>query len=427
MAVVEKESWIERDKEACTKRYRFPSLVITESDGITLKDIDGKTYLDFTSGGQTSNLGHKPAEIISAVEQQIQQTGISSLGWTLNPTRIKLAEKLREVVPGSLSQGKVGFCNTGSDATELVMRLAKQHTNRPLVLCYFGCFHGQTSLGSLALNTSPHGRTYGVPDVPGIMYVPYPYCYRCPFGKEYPNCQFECIEFIKYQFETRVIPPEYVAVFFIELIQVHGGVIPLPDGYLEQLANLCKQEGILIAVDEVATGFGRTGKIFALEHWDVDVDILYLAKSIASGLSLGAIIAKQEVMQNFMGGGTYSGNPVACAASLANINVIQERDILENVQEMESYLNKRLKELSARHPIIGDIRGLGLLIGVELVENGKTPAKNQTKIIIDKMAKEGLLMFPAGVYQNVLRLCPPLIIQKDDIDKAIDILERALP
>ncbi|MHA1977788.1 MAG: aspartate aminotransferase family protein [Candidatus Hodarchaeales archaeon] len=421
------ESWIKRDKEVYAKSYRFPSLVITKSEGINLTDIDGKSYLDFTSGGHTCNLGHKPEAVISAVLQQIDQTGLSSIGWTLNPTRIKFAEKLLEVAPGSLSKGRIGLCNTGSDATELVLRLARQYTKKPLALCFFGCFHGQTTLGSLALNTSPHGRKYGVPSIPDIMYVPFPYCYRCPFGKEKSSCNFECIDFIEFQFETRVIPPEYVGVLFIELIQVHGGVIPLPEGYLERLTTLCKQEGILIAVDEVTTGFGRTGRIFALEYWDVDVDILYMAKSIASGLSLGAIIATQEIMENFVGGGTYSGNPVACAASHATISSIQDNGILKNVQKMGEYLEMKLRELSTTHSIIGDVRGRGLLYGVELVERGKQPARDQTRNIIDEMVTKGLLMFPAGVYQNVLRLCPPLIIQKEDIDKSIEILQDVLP
>ncbi|MFW9853595.1 MAG: aspartate aminotransferase family protein [Candidatus Thorarchaeota archaeon] len=424
--MVNNENWTDRDQRACARKYRFPSLIITESDGVYLKDNKGNKYLDFTSGGQTSNLGHGSKTILEAVEQQLHRTGFSSFSWTLNPTRIELAEKLLKLAPGTLSHGKVGFCNTGSDATELVMRMAKQYSKKPLVICYFGCFHGQTSLGSLALNTSPHGRTYGVSEVPGIMHVPYPYCYRCQFGKTYPDCEFECLDFISYQFDTRVIPPESVAVIFIEPVQVHGGVIPLPDGYLDRLAGLCRNHGILLAIDEVTTGIGRTGKMFAIEHWNAQVDFLYLAKSIASGLSLGAIIGNSAVMENFKGGGTFSGNPAACAASLANIEAIQSRELLDNVRKTGMYLVERIREIKDSHPIIGDIRGLGLLIGVELVEDKKKPARNLTKNIIDQMAKMGLLMFPAGVYQNVLRFCPPLITEKTDIDKAIEILEVTL-
>ncbi|MFO7837059.1 MAG: aspartate aminotransferase family protein [Candidatus Thorarchaeota archaeon] len=424
-----KEHWTNRNRISSARHYRFPSLVISKAEDAYLIDTEGTRYLDFTSGGQTANLGHGTDSIISAVKAQMDETGLASLGWTLNDTRIRTAEKLREIAPGNLSDGKVGFSNTGSDATELSMRLAKDYTSRSLILCTFGCFHGQTSLGALSLNTSPHGRKYGFPLLPGILYVPYPYCYRCPFGQTYPDCDFECVDFVEYQFETKVIPPERVAAFFLELVQVHGGVIPLPDGYLERIRQLCKEEGILLVVDEVTTGFGRTGKMFATEHWDVDVDMLYMAKPIAAGLSMAAIIAESSVMTNFRGGGTFSGNPVACAASLANISAIQEEDVLAHAQQMGMYLVEQLQQIRVRHPIIGDIRGLGPLVGVELVEDRrlKTPASEETKKVIRKSAERGLLFFPAGVYQNVLRLCPPLTIQTKEIDAAVEILDEALP
>jgi len=425
MSSNENEHWVKRNANVCAKSYRFPSLVVAEAEGIYLRDVQGRKYLDFTSGGQTSNIGHRPSEVISAVKEQMDKTGLASLGWMLNESRITLGEKLTKLMFGALRKGKVGFCNTGSDATELSMRLAKQHSRKSLILCSFGCFHGQPSLGSLALNTTPHGRSYGVESVPGIMYMPYPYCYRCLFDREYPGCHFECLDFIRYQIETRVIPAEEVAAFFLEPVQVHGGVIPLPDGYLAALQKICKSEEILLVIDEVTTGFGRTGKMFAIEHWNVEADILYLAKPIASGLSLGAVISNSEIMSLFRGGGTFSGNPIACAASLATIRTIIERNLLDNAERVGAYLIKRLSELSETHSIIGDVRGLGLLVGVELVEDKKQPAKRITNEIIHRMAKAGLLIFPAGVYQNVLRLCPPLICTEEDIERAIEIMKAA--
>jgi 4-aminobutyrate aminotransferase len=419
------ESWVSRDSAALKKSYRFPFLLVDEAEGVYLKGHDGKKYLDFTSGGQTSNLGHKHPAILAAVKEQIECTGFSSMGWVLNDTRILLAEELKKIVPGK-SQGHVGFCNTGSDATELSWRLAQDYTERQMVVCHFGCFHGQPSMGALALNTSPHGRKYGAPQVPGLFYVPYPYCYRCLFNQEYPDCNFACLDFVEYQFKTRVIPEEKIAAFFFEPIQVHGGVIPLPDGYLSRLSKICQSRGILLVADEVTTGFGRTGKMFGIEYWDADIDIIYFAKSIASGLSLGAIIANEGIMSNFHGGGTFSGNPIACAASLANIRTIKEQGLLQHCNEMGGYLRTKLSELKPDLCNIGDIRGHGLLIGVELVDKDGKPATKETKQVIDRAAKDGLLMFPAGVLQNVLRLCPPLIIEKDEIDNAVEIIENAL-
>ncbi len=419
-------TWIERNAESCARNYRFPSMLITQAEGIHLKDIQGRSYLDFTSGGQTANLGHCPPEVMSAVMTQLEHTGLTSLGWVMNEQRVVLAETLKRIAPKELSSGMVGFCNTGSQATELSLRLARQYSGRPMAVCTFGCFHGQTSMGALALNTSPDGRKYGVPQVPGILYVPYPYCFRCPFSREAESCRLECLEFIRYQLETEVIPPDETAVFFIEPVQVHGGVVPLPEGYMKGLRRLCDEYGILIAVDEVVTGMGRTGKWFGVQNWEVEVDLLYMAKPLASGLSLGAVIGRKDIMTHFRGGGTFSGNPVACAAALATISLIEEKSLLEQCARTGKYLRRRLHDILGEHPLVGQIRGCGLLLGIELVKETNTnePAPEETAAIIEASAKNGLLMFPGGVYHNTLRLCPPLITTEADIDKATDILEK---
>jgi 4-aminobutyrate aminotransferase len=421
----ELESWITRSNATLEKMHRFPFLLIQDAIGINIIDATGKSYLDFTSGGQTSNLGHQHPIIMSAVRAQLEHTGLASFGWALNTVRIQFAEELKRITPGEQSEKMVGFCNTGSDATELSLRLATEYTSKPMVICHFGCYHGQPSMGALALNTSPHGRKYGVPQVPGVFYIPYPYCFRCLFKQSFPDCDFTCLDFFEYQIKTRVIPEEKVAAFFFEPVQVHGGVIILPDGYLARLADICQSSGILLIADEVTTGFGRTGKMFGIEHWNVKVDMIYMAKSIASGLSIGAIVANKDIMTSFKGGGTFSGNPVACAAGLASIRIIEEIGFLEQSVKSGNYLRKRLSELSPSHCSIGEIRGSGLLTGVELVLQNDVPATKETGLIIEKAAKGGLLMFPAGVYQNVLRLCPPLITQFEDIDLAVSIIEQA--
>ncbi len=420
--------WVRRDVNSIARKYRFPNLVVHQTDGLYIIDIDGNKYLDFTSGGQTSNLGHSPQKVLEAVKNQIDLTGLASFGWVPNDTRIRLAEKLKLISPSYFKNSKIGFCNTGSEATELTLNLVKQYTKRELVMCSFGCFHGQTSLGALSLNTSPHGRKYGVPNVSGTYYIPYPYCYRCLFNETYPNCQFSCLDFVRYQFETKAIPPDKVAAIFLEPIQVHGGVIALPDGYLKGLRELCNEYGILIAIDEVTTGFGRTGKMFAIEHWDVEVDLLYLAKPIAAGLTLGAIISSDEIMKNFRGGGTFSGNPIAAAASIANIESIEESDLLDKVAKNGAYFKSCLEDLAGEIPTIGDIRGKGYLLGIELVKDkeNKKPNPVLTEEVIQKAVKNGLLVFPAGVYQNVVRICPPLITETDVIDRVLSIFENII-
>lgn len=423
------QSLLKRSRTACIRNYRFPNLIIKEAKGIYLTDTTGKKYLDFTSGGQTSNLGHSPQSVIESVKKQLDLTGLASFGWLPSEIRIQLAEKLKQIAPSYLKNSKVGFCNTGSEATEMTLSLVKQYTHREVVLCSFGCFHGQTSLGALSLNTSPHGRKYGFPNAPGVFFIPYPYCYRCLFNDNYPDCNFKCIDFVRYQFETKVIPPERVAAIFLEPIQVHGGVISLPDGYLEELRKISHEYGILLAIDEVTTGFGRTGKMFAVQKWKTEVDIIYMAKPIAAGLALGAIIANQDIMSNFRGGGTFSGNPVAAAASLANIETIENDNLLEKVKSLGSYFKSRLMDIAETTSTIGDIRGEGFLLGIELIKDkdDKIPNPQLTDSIIQEAAKKRLLLFPAGVYNNVLRICPPLITSKAIIEDSLSILQNIIP
>jgi 4-aminobutyrate aminotransferase/(S)-3-amino-2-methylpropionate transaminase len=420
--------WAKRDNESISRKYRFPNLVVHSCEDLYIIDVEGNRYLDFTSGGQTSNLGHSPKHVIDAVKKQIDLTGLASFGWLPSEMRIRLAEKLRSIAPLSLRDSRVGFCNTGSEATELVLSLVRRYTKRNIVLCSFGCFHGQTSMGALSLNTSPHGRRYGVPNTPGIFFFPFPYCYRCLFNSNYPSCKFKCIEFLRYQFETKVIPPEEVAAIFMEPIQVHGGVIPVPEGYMQELRKLSQEYDILLVIDEVTTGFGRTGKMFGIENWNVEIDLIYMAKPIASGLNLAAIMGNKEIMNNFRGGGTFSGNPVAAAAGLANIETIESEKLLEKVTSLGKYFKSCLTDIAKKTSIVGDVRGEGFLLGLEIVKDkeSKKPNPVETNRIISTLAIEGLLVFPAGVYDNVVRICPPLITPRDIIERSVTMLDKIL-
>jgi 4-aminobutyrate aminotransferase len=416
--------WRLRSKN-CARILRFPDIVSAECHGVYIKDIDGNVYIDFTAGAHTVNVGHNHPKIIKAVNQQMQRTGTASMNWVANPSRILLAEKLKQIAPGQLKKGQVGFCNTGSDGAEISLRLAQIYTERSRVLCCFGCSHGQTSMGASALNTSPRRRS-GFPLVPGIAYVPFPYCYRCIWGQNNQDCDLHCLNLLEYELDTEVVPPQEVAAFFLEPIQLHGGIVVPPDQYIQRIRKLCDKYGILLIVDEVATGFGRTGKMFGIEHSNVDPDIIYMAKSIAAGLPLGAVIASEAIMADFIGGGTFSGHSVACAAALANIDILQQEKLIENAEKMGRLMMRRLAEMSNRHEFIGDVRGGGLLVGVELVEDRdkKTPAVDATKQFIRKAKRKGLLIFPAGVYDNVLRIYPPLSINEMQVNEALGIMDE---
>ncbi len=424
MSKHDQEYWMEKDETVIKKNYRFPSVVLSNSQGVYVTAVDGTRYVDFTSGGQTCNLGHNHPEIRRAVNEQIELTGFCSHGWMRNATRTKLAEKLLQHLTGKIENPQIGFCISGSDATELVMSLTKERTERHMLLCHFGCYHGSISTDALAMNTSAHTGSY--PQMPGIMYQPFPYCYRCPFGQDPSVCDIACLDFLEYQFETNVIPPEETAAFFIELIQVHGGIIPMPSKYLSRLHKICKREGIQLVVDEVTTGFGRSGNMFAIDYYDIDVNVVYFAKSIANGLPLAAIVANKEIMSGFSGGGTFSGSPISCAAGLASFEILQRKDTLMQAQKVGRYLLERLNEIKTDDPLIGDVRGRGLLIGVEIVEPDKSPAPARTKKVIDHLLRAGVLVFPAGAYQNVLRLCPPLISTEPIVDVFMKRLEEAL-
>lgn len=420
------QDWIRMNRNRA-RILRFPNLVLSECRGLHVKDILGKTYMDFTSGAHTCNVGHNHPEIASTIIKQMEKTGSAPMNWVVNPTCIKLAQKIKQIAPSSLKSGKVGFCNTGSDATEISMRLAQIYTKKPWILSFYGCSHGQTSMAASSLNTSPR-RRHGFPIVAGIAYVPFPYCYRCLWGKIPEECDLQCFELLKYKLDTNVIPSAKIAAFFIEPIQLHGGITVPPKRYIQELKELCEKYGILLVSDEVATGFGRTGKMFGIENYNISPDIMYMAKSIAAGLPLGAVIANEDIMTEFIGGGTFSGSSISCAAALANIHIIQKEKLLENAAKSGSYIKEKLHEMSNQHKIIGDVRGKGLLLGVELVKDRirKTPAREETRSFVRKAEQRGLLLFPAGVYENVLRVYPPLSIKKSEIDSAVKIMSEIL-
>lgn len=404
--------WIKRSK--CSRELTA-KIIISKAKGIHVTDVDGNVYLDFYS--QNVNTGHANPSVINAVKQQIDKGGF----YVGLPPKIILCEKLREISPGKLTNGKVGLNRGGAPAAERVLLMVRAYKRRRGIIVYQGGYHGDLP-ASIALTMSDstrRRRTYSM--MPDVAYVPFPYCYRCPHGKEHPECELLCIDTIRYMLDT-VSHPKDIAAFFVEPIQQHGGVVVPPPEYFKKIRNICDRHDILFVDDEVATGFGRTGKMFALEHWGVEPDVMFLGKPIANGLDLGAVIGRTEIMDFYWG---KKGNPISCAAAVANIEIIIKEDLIKNASRVGDYMISRIKEMQNKHEIIGDVRGLGLLIGVELVKNNrKKPAIEEARKISFKALENGLRICTVGTHHQVLRLTPPLTITKEQVDEALSIMEK---
>src|SRR5271157_99790 len=406
---------------------RWYPLVADSGSGCVVKDVDGNEFIDFNSGLVVLAVGHSHPRVVKAIKDQAEK--LIHYSWTdfyYKPI-IDLAEKLTEITPGSFAK-KVYFCNSGAEANEAAMKMARWHTRKPLFLAYTGAFHGR-SFGTMALTASkPVQRRHFFPLVPEVTHVPYPYCYRCPFGLKYPECDMWCVDFIEEEVLKKYHPPEDTAAMFVEPIQGESGYVVPPDDYFQRLKKILDKYDILLADDEIQSGMGRTGRWFALEHWGVTPDILTTAKALASGLPIGAAVAKQELM-DWEGGShanTFGGNPVACAAALQVIGIIKDEKLMENATHQGTYLMKRLKEMQQQYPIMGDVRGKGLMVGVEFVKDPETkePAAQEVEDITNKCFKRGLAIITAG--KSSMRFAPPLIITRDIIDEGLEIFEGAV-
>jgi 4-aminobutyrate aminotransferase len=418
---------IEADKKHIMQSFnRWYPLVVERGSGSYVYDVDGNKYLDFNAGIAVMSLGHANKSTIKAITEQAQKLMHYSFTDFLYEPATKLAEKLCGIAPQG-PECKVFFANSGAEANEAMIKAARWTTKRQYVLAFTGSFHGRT-LGSLSLTASkPVQRRYFGPLLPGVEHVPFPYCYRCPFKLEPSSCDFYCIDYIQEQ-TFRYTPAEETALFITEAIQGEGGYIPAPEGYFQKLKKLLDKHGILLGVDEVQSGMGRTGKWFAIEHFNVKPDYVSMAKALGGGLPLGALIGREELMELDPGShaSTFGGNPVACAAGLSVFEEIENRNILQDVTKKGEYVMKRLREIQDKHPIIGDVRGKGLMIGAELVKNPDTkePAKEELQRIIVGAWKSGLVVIGAG--ESTIRICPPLTITQDELDMGLEILEKQI-
>jgi 4-aminobutyrate aminotransferase len=419
------EEWLARERAHLSQvLYRYTPLVIERGEGSYLYTVEGKRYLDFASGIAVTNLGHGHPEVLRAAHAQLDKLVHTSVVAHHQPA-IELAERIAELAPGKLD--KVFFANSGAEAVEGAIKLARYVTGRPALVGFQGAFHGRT-YGALSLTASKsYYRERYEPFLPGVYHVPYPYAYRNPSGPGDDATLEYVFNFIHEMLDTRV-PPKNIAAFIVEPVLGEGGYVVPPAGFLPKLRKLCDEHDILLIADEVQTGYGRTGKMFASEHTGVVPDIMTVAKSIASGLPLSAIVATSKLMDRWepaAHGSTFGGNPVSCAAGIATLDVFRREHIVENSRDKGAELLRRLQELKLRTPSIGDVRGLGLMIGVELVDNHGKPDKHLQKEIRQVCLDSGLVILSCGTEDNVLRLVPPLNLSQQELDEAWQILSGA--
>ena len=421
------QALIERDSRVVSPSYtRCYPLVVERGEGCMIEDVDGNRFLDFNAGIAVVATGHCHPRVVEAIQKQAGSLIHMSGTDFYYEQMIALAEKLAAVAPGGIER-RVSFCNSGAEAVEGALKLARYATKRDKVIAFYGGFHGRT-MGALSLTArkATQRARFG-PMIPGVVHAPYPYCYRSAAGRRPDQCVDECISFIEQTLFRTIAPPEEVAAIVLEPIQGEGGYVVPPQKFFDELARLSKQHGILLVFDEVQSGMGRTGKMWAAEHFGAIPDIMAVAKGIASGMPLGATIARADVMTWPPGAhaSTFGGNPVACQAALATLSLLEE-GLVENAARMGDYLMDRLRTWPARFPSVGDVRGLGLMIGVEFVRDQATREKAPAirDAVVDLAFQRGLLTLGAG--ENTLRLCPPLVVSRDQCDFALHTLEECI-
>jgi 4-aminobutyrate aminotransferase len=420
--------FIERDHRVTSPSLlRTAPLVGVEEEGVWIKDIDGNVFLDFSSGIAVTNVGHRHPKVVESIKHQSDKLiFVNSCDFYTLP-QVELMERLCEITPGDFGK-RVFLGNSGTEAVEAALKICQWHTRNFYVIGFIGGFHGRT-LGSLQLTTtSIAARRHFKGMMQGVFHVPYAYCYRCPFKLEYPGCGLWCVGYIEDIILKKVVPPDDVACMMVEPIQGAAGYLVPPSEYLSALAKLCKDSNIILAVDEVQTGFCRTGKWFACEHWNVEPDIIILSKAIAAGLPCGAAVAREELMDWKPGAheNTLGGNPVVCKVALAVIDILKEERLDRNAERVGRHLLGRLEELAGEHEVIGDVRGKGMMIGVEFVRDRRTkePAGEFRDSVIREAFKRGLILLSAG--QCSLRLAPPLVLTESQADIGVEIFEETL-
>jgi 4-aminobutyrate aminotransferase len=403
-------------------------LVAKSGRGITVTDVDGNEFFDFSAGIAVTSTGHCHRDVVSAIQKQAAELIHMSGTDFYYESMVTFAERLSKIAPMP-GPHKIYYGNSGAEAIECALKLARYHTRRQNIIAFYGAFHGRT-MGALSLTASkPQQRRRFAPLVPGVTHVAYPNVYRdCKEGQDPESYALGCARFIEEKLFKTTLPPEEVAAIFVEAVQGEGGYLIAPTIFMQELRRICDRHGILLVADEVQSGAARTGKWWAVEHSGVQPDIVCIAKGIASGMPLGVTLSRADIMDWVPGShaSTFGGNPVCLAAALATLDIIEREHLRENSTEVGSYMLKRLAAWPAKHRLVGDVRGRGLMIGVEIVADKKTreAAGAQRDRIIELAFKRGVLFLGCG--PSTIRIAPPLIVTKDQADVAMDALEESI-
>lgn len=402
---------------------------VEKGEGALFQDVDGNVFLDFVGGIGVLNIGYSHPEVIDAVKAQAEKFFHTSVNVVLYEGYMRVAEKMNQLLPGDF-QKKTMLVNSGAEAVENAIKIARKYTGRSEVIVFTGAFHGRTNL-TMAMTSKVKPYKYGFgPFAPGIHRALYPYCYRCPYDKERATCGLYCAGQFEAFFLEEVDPTD-VAAIILEPIQGEGGFVQIPDEYITVLRDICDTHGIILIADEIQTSFGRTGKLFATEHWPAAPDMWTTAKSIAGGLPISTVTGRADIMDASHAGGiggTYSGNPVAAAAALKVMEIMERDNLSGRAEALGHQFRNRLNKMKDTYPLIGDVRGRGVMLALELVKDRttKAPAKDETAAIIKECWENGLVLLSAGARGNVIRFLVPLVITDEQLEAGLDILEAAI-
>jgi 4-aminobutyrate aminotransferase / (S)-3-amino-2-methylpropionate transaminase / 5-aminovalerate transaminase len=402
---------------------------VAKAEGAVLEDVDGNRYIDLAGGIGCLNVGHRAPEVTQAIHNQLDKFLHTCVQVTAYENYVELAERLNKLAPGK-SPKKTILLNTGAEAVENAVKIARAYTKKPGIIAFEDAFHGRTMM-TLALTSKTHPYKAGFQPFPSEVYrIPYAYCYRCSYNLKYPSCDLFCARHLEDTFK-RVVAQEGIAAVIAEPVLGEGGFVAPPKDFFKVLLDLCHKHNILFIADEVQSGFGRTGTLFACEYYGIEPDLLVTAKSIGGGLPLAAVTGKSEIM-DAPGpgglGGTFAGNPLSCAAALAVLDLFEKEDLNARANQLGERFQKRARVWQKQWPMIGDIRGLGAMQALELVQSQdkREPAPEETKQITQYCYEHGVITISAGSYGNVIRLLMPLVITDDQMNEALDILEGAL-
>ncbi len=426
---------LDRDLE-CRQQYvaagiatYAPSVVVDRAHGAELWDVDGKRYIDFAGGIGTVNAGHTPATVVDAIREQAEKLIHSCFSVATYEPYLEMCRRLTEIVPGGFDK-KTALFNSGAEAVENAVKIARAYTGRPGIIAFENAFHGRTMMAmSLTGRERPYRAGFG-PLAQDVHHAPFPYTYRCDCPNHQTHCSVESGEDLLDRLE-REVDASQVAAIIVEPVQGEGGFVVAPPGFLRKLREICDQYEMLLIIDEIQTGFGRTGRMFGFEHAGIQPDLVLLAKSMAAGLPLSGVVGRAQVM-DAPGpggiGGTFGGNPVACAAGLAVLDLFETDDLVDRARHIGALVSARFTAIQERLPLVGDVRGIGAMQAMELVLDraGKEPAKEATAEILRRAHDRGLLVIKAGLYDNVIRFLAPLVIDDSTLHEGLDILESVM-